>query len=53
MLAQTIMLEGKPYVVLPHEEFDRLATLAKAGELLPVTEADAAGNYPAELRVEG
>ncbi|MCE5267511.1 MAG: helix-turn-helix domain-containing protein [Planctomycetaceae bacterium] len=47
MLAQTIMLEGKPYVVLPREEFDRLSTLAKAGELPPLPEPDAQGNYPA------
>ncbi len=47
MLAQTIMLEGKPYVVLPRDEFDRLSTLAKAGELPPFPEPDAQGNYPA------
>ncbi len=47
MAAQTILLEGKPYVVLPREEYDRLTTLAKAGELPPLPEADAQGNYPA------
>jgi DNA-binding XRE family transcriptional regulator len=47
MLAQTILLEGKPYVVLPRAEFDRLSALAKAGELPPLPEADAQGNYPA------
>jgi len=47
MLAQTIMLEGKPYVVLPRDEFDRLSTLAKAGELPPLPKSDAQGNYPA------
>ena len=47
MLAQTIMLEGKAYVVLPRDEFDRLSTLAKAGELPPLPEPDAQGNYPA------
>ncbi len=47
MLTQTIMLEGKPYVVLPRDEFDRLSTLAKAGELPPLPEPDAEGNYPA------
>lgn len=47
MIAQTIMLEGKPYVVLPRSEYDRLTTLAKAGELPPLPEPDANGNYPA------
>jgi ribosome-binding protein aMBF1 (putative translation factor) len=47
MLAQTILLEGKPYVILPRDEFDRLSTLAKAGELPPFPEPDAQGNYPA------
>ena len=46
MAAQTILLEGKPYVVLPREEYDRLTTLAKAGTVaLPAP--DAQGNYPA------
>jgi DNA-binding XRE family transcriptional regulator len=40
-------LEGKPYVVLPGEEYDRLSTLAKAGDLPPLPEPDARGNYPA------
>ena len=47
MAAQTILLEGKPYVVLPREEYDRLTTLAKAGELPPLPAPDAQGNYPA------
>jgi DNA-binding XRE family transcriptional regulator len=47
MIAQTILLEGKPYVVLPRAEYDRLATLAKAGELPPLPKPDAQGNYPA------
>ena len=47
MIAQTIVLEGKPYVVLPREEYDRLSTLAKAGELPPLPPPDAQGNYPA------
>ncbi len=47
MAAQTIVLEGKPYVVLPRDEYDRLSTLAKAGELPPLPEPDARGNYPA------
>ena len=47
MIAQTILLEGKPYVVLPRDEYDRLSTLAKAGELPPLPKPDAQGNYPA------
>lgn len=47
MLAQNIMLEGKPYVVLPRAEFDRLSTLAKAGDLPPLPKPDAQGNFPA------
>jgi ribosome-binding protein aMBF1 (putative translation factor) len=47
MAVQTILLEGKTYVVLPRDEYDRLTTLAKAGELPPLPQADAQGNYPA------
>ncbi len=47
MAAQTILLEGKPYVVMPRDEYERLTTLAKAGELPPVPQPDAQGNYPA------
>jgi ribosome-binding protein aMBF1 (putative translation factor) len=47
MAAQTILLDGKPYVVLPRDEYERLTTLAKAGELPPIPPPDAQGNYPA------
>jgi DNA-binding XRE family transcriptional regulator len=47
MTVQTILLEGKPYVVLPRDEYDQLTTLTKAGELPPLPQADAQGNYPA------
>ena len=47
MAAQTILLEGKPYVVLPRDEYHRLTTLAKAAELPPLPQPDAEGNYPA------
>jgi DNA-binding XRE family transcriptional regulator len=47
MAAQTVLLEGKPYVVLPRDEYDRLTALAKAGELPPLPQPDAQGNYPA------
>jgi ribosome-binding protein aMBF1 (putative translation factor) len=32
---------------LPREEYERLTTLAKAGELPPIPPPDAQGNYPA------
>jgi len=44
---QTIIVEGKPYVFLPCDEYDRLTTLAKAAELPELPKPDAAGNYPA------
>ncbi|HEX3656570.1 MAG TPA: helix-turn-helix transcriptional regulator [Pirellulales bacterium] len=47
MAMQTIMVDGKPYVLLPRDEYDRLATLAKAADLPPLPKADASGNYPA------
>ncbi len=47
MAAQTILLDGKPYVLLPRDEYERLTTLAKAGQLPPIPAPDAQGNYPA------
>jgi len=44
---QTIMVDGRPYVLLPREEYERLTTLAKAADLPPLPHPDAAGNYPA------
>lgn len=47
MATQTIVVDGKPYVLLPRAEYDRLTTLAKAADLPALPEADAQGNYPA------
>src|SRR5262245_37795904 len=47
MGVQTIHLEGKAYVIVPRDQYDRLATLARAAELPPLPEPDAEGNYPA------
>lgn len=47
MASQTIEFDGKPYVILPRDEYDRLITLAKAADLPPLPTPDANGNYPA------
>jgi DNA-binding XRE family transcriptional regulator len=47
MTAQTIQFDGKPYVILPREDYERLTTLAKAADLPPLPTPDAQGNYPA------
>lgn len=44
---QTITIEGKAYVLLPRDEYERLTVLAKAAELHPLPEPDEKGNYPA------
>jgi DNA-binding XRE family transcriptional regulator len=44
---QTIMVGGKPYVLLPREEYERLTTLAKSADLPPLPTPDSQGNYPA------
>ena len=47
MTTQNIQFDGKPYVILPRDEYDRLTTLAKAADLSPLPGPNAAGNYPA------
>ena len=44
MIAQTVQLNGKAYVIVEKAEYDRLKTLAKAADL---PRADADGNRPA------
>lgn len=44
---QTIVVDGKPYVLLPREEYDKLTALAKAADLPALPTPDADGNYPA------
>ena len=53
MATQTIHLNGKAYVVVERAEYERMAMLAKAGELPAYPEKDAKGNFPAKeyLRV--
>jgi len=47
MLTQSVEIDGRPYVILPREEYERLTTLAKAAELPPLPERNENGNYPA------
>src|SRR5580698_7270267 len=47
MSTQTIHLNGQAYVILEREEYDRLATLAKAGAVPSLPEPDARGHMPA------
>jgi len=44
MTTQTLQLDGKVYVVLERDVYERLATLAK---MPPMPEPDDEGNYPA------
>jgi len=44
---QTIMVDGKPYVLLSRDEYEKLTTLAKAADLPAFPAPDAKGNYPA------
>lgn len=47
MSIQAVNLDGKPYVILPRDEYDQLTTLAKAAQLPQLPAPDADGNYPA------
>lgn len=47
MSLQTIHLEGKPYVVVERDVYDRLTMLSKAAELPALPAPDEYGNYPA------
>lgn len=42
-----VTLHGRDYVIVPRDEYDRLATLAKAADLPALPKPDAEGNYPA------
>jgi ribosome-binding protein aMBF1 (putative translation factor) len=45
---QSIQLAGKAYVVIERDEYERLATLAKAATLPDLPEPDPMGNFPAK-----
>ena len=47
MSTQSVLLDGKAYVILERDEFERLTALAKAANLLPLPDPDSEGNYPA------
>ncbi len=47
MGVQGLVFDGKPYVIVPRDEYDRLTTLAKAADLPPLPKPDSQGNYPA------
>ncbi len=42
-----IQVDGRDYVLVPRDEYERLTKLAKVGEMPSLPRADAAGNYPA------
>jgi ribosome-binding protein aMBF1 (putative translation factor) len=45
--ANVVRLDGREYVILAREEFDRLTGLAKVAEMPALPEPDQDGNYPA------
>lgn len=47
MIVQSIQLDGKNYVIVPRDEYDRLASLAQSVEMPGFPEADDRGYYPA------
>ncbi len=42
-----VRLDGREYVILPSDEYDRLAGLARVAEMPALPAADEEGNYPA------
>jgi DNA-binding XRE family transcriptional regulator len=44
---QMLQIAGKPYVLMPRAEYDRLTLLAKAESLPPLPAPDARGTVPA------
>ena len=46
MPAQTILLEGKPYVVLPRDEYDRLDRIGQVGGTAAVAPTGRPGQLP-------
>ncbi len=43
----TLQLDGKDYVIVPREDYERMAKLARAAELPPLPAPDEHGHYPA------
>lgn len=46
-MPKTIHMNGKAFVIVARDEYDRLTTLAKVAGLPPVPNPDRDGNYPA------
>jgi DNA-binding XRE family transcriptional regulator len=47
MPMKTLRKNGREYVVVPRDDYDRLVLRAKAANLPPLPKPDADGNYPA------
>jgi DNA-binding XRE family transcriptional regulator len=45
--ATPVKLDGKEYVIVPRDDFDRLSRLAKVAEMPALPTPDKEGNYPA------
>jgi DNA-binding XRE family transcriptional regulator len=45
--ATPVKLDGKDYVIIPREDFDRLSRLAKVAEMPPLPKPNKDGNLPA------
>ena len=45
--ATPVKLDGKEYVIVPRDDFDRLSRLAKVAEMPALPKPDKEGNYPA------
>lgn len=47
MTVQAIKIEGKDYVIVPRNEFDRLKSLYDTSQLPPLPKPNSKGHYPA------
>jgi len=45
--ANVVRLDGREYVIVARDEYERLAKLAKVAEMPGIPQADEEGNYPA------
>lgn len=47
MMMQAIELEGRSYVIVPRDQYDRLVMLSESIEMPALPDPDRNGNYPA------